>query len=316
MILESENGASTPTPAGLLTIDRSSREEISALLDQASDLQRSQRPLFPRPLEGKIVGLFFFQTSTRTRVGFHAAAARLGATAIEVGTGRYEAGMLAPETAADTFRSIASYCDLAVIRHRDEEQFHQMVRSAEIPVINGGCGTSSHPTQTLIDLFAIRTHHERLDHLRVGIAGDLAGSRSARSLIRGLFQFSPAEIRLMAPADRQWQGSRDRSRDISIRRLDSWDSSGLDVLYLAGFPVGENPDPTILASQERFRLTHDRAQRLDRNCIVLCPLPRIDEIEQQVDALPQAMYFEQSRLGLFVRMAILLECFAHPSEST
>lgn len=289
----------------LLDIDDLSREEIVAILDLA-DHFKDNRPTPPLPLQGKVVGLFFFQSSTRTRVGFHAAAARLGATAIEVSSTRYEPTMSAPETALDTFRSVVTYCDLIVLRHKAQEELRRMASLAPIPVINGGCGIASHPTQTLLDLFFIRSSLGRLENLRIGIAGDLAGSRAARSLLRALRSFSPSEIRLMAPPPLQPTEQELESLPVArYKLLDSLEPQGLDIVYMAGFPRHRS-DTTSEGQRRRYRLTTDHLPKLGSDTIILCPLPRIDEIADAIDDSPSATYFTQSQQGIFPRMAIVM----------
>jgi len=288
-----------------LDIDELSRGEILAALDRAEEFHRC-RPERPLPMTGKVVGLFFFQPSTRTRIGFHAATTRLGGTAIELTDTRYEEGMSAAETPLDTFRSVSSYCDVIILRHRDEGEFQQMVRHSSVPIVNGGCGTSSHPTQTLLDLFAIRSHFGCIERLRIGLVGDLASSRAAKSLLKALKHFPLAELRLMAPEGR-W-GSNDVTANhphSTLRRLSSVSVEGLDVVYMAGFPAKQGTGINNESTRASFRLGIDLARELRPGSIVLDPLPRIDEISPSIDELPQARYFEQSRLALFVRMSVL-----------
>lgn len=282
----------------LLDIDDLDRDEILALLDRAEHFRR-ERPRPPLPLEGRVVGLFFFQPSTRTRLGFHAAAARVGATAIELTTTKYEAGMSAPESPLDSFRSIAGYCDLIVLRHSDESDFQEMVSHSPVPVINGGCGTSSHPTQTLVDLFAIRSHFGRIEGLRIGLAGDLAGSRAAKSLVKALRHFPPAELRLMAPEGHQMDGPSGFLATVAASRLDA---DGLDVLDMVGFPEGNR---TAQGIRRHCQLDSSMADKLGAGALIISPLPRIDEITTAVDSMPQAAYFTQHSSGQCVRMAIL-----------
>lgn len=280
------------------------REGILRLLDRSEELKRV--PLDPGRLAGRVLGLLFFQSSTRTRFGFHAAMARLGGTAIEFDSSRYDPGMSRAESLEDTVRSISSYCDAIVLRHGDAECFEAAMAASSVPVINGGSGTDRHPTQALIDLFAIRSRIGHLEGLQIGLAGDLAGSRAARSLVRALRYFPPAELRLMAPADRSLAPpSLEGLPEEAVQRLDVLDVEGLDVLYMAGFPEGRGDSWMGEEMRAAFRLTLRKARGLRDSAVVLCPLPRIDEIEVGVDKMVQAAYFVQSKEGLVVRMATL-----------
>jgi aspartate carbamoyltransferase catalytic subunit len=210
------------------------------------------------------------------------------------------------EAPIDAFRSVAGYCDAVVLRHRDEEAFRTILAVSPVPVINGGCGTTHHPTQSLIDLFYIRARLGQLDDLRIGLVGDLASSRAARSLVAALRYFRVRELRLMAPADRQLEPSA-LGTDLAgcTHFLDSLDLQGLNVLYMTGFPRGIGAHQAPRSLRWKLRLTKKLAQKLPSSALILCPLPRIDEIARDVDDLPQAEYFEQSHCGLFVRMALI-----------
>lgn len=278
--------------------------ELLAILDRGGELKRDRST--SSRFSGFVLGLFFFQGSTRTRVGFHAAAARLGITALTVGAMRYEPQMSKPEDPLDAFRSVASYCDLIVLRHSAEQEFLEMVKNSPTPVINGGSGVRHHPTQTVIDLFCVRASLGSLAGLRWGIAGDLASSRTARSLIESLKYLEISELRLMCPAERQVPPTElSELPPTRVRHCDHLSVAGLDVLYMAGYPEGSGKHRATLQDRSRFRLTRERARKLSQSALILNPLPRIDEIDREVDDLPQAMYFKQSRDGLFIRMAIL-----------
>ncbi len=274
------------------------------ILQRAEELSHECNSSY-RP-SNKVLGLLFFQPSTRTHFGFHAAIARLGGTGISLCERRYESAMSRAESPVDTVRSVSAYCDALVLRHGEPSVFKQAMDAAEVPVINGGCGADRHPTQALIDLYAIRSSIGRLEGLHVGLAGDLATSRAARSLIRALTYFSPAELRLMLPAERPILAPElERFSGRVVRSLDYLDLTDLDVLYMAGFPEGVGNMKVSDRVRSQFRLTLARARKLCDRTSLLCPLPRIDEIAEAVDSLPQSRYFEQSAQGLFVRMALL-----------
>lgn len=298
--------------ANLLSIADLGRDGILEILGRAEEL-RLEAPrggVFP----GRILGLVFLQPSTRTRVGFHAAMARLGGTAIEITETKVQPGMSQPESLVDTIRSISGWCDALVLRHPSPEEFQAAVESSNVPVINGGSGCEHHPTQALLDLFAICRRFGRLEDLRIGIAGDLGGSRAARSLVEALAHFSPRELRLMSPPGRELPGSVLAGFDgarIDVRH--DLAVEGLDILYMAGLPQGVGDARLDEVVRVRFRLTRARADALDPGALILDPLPRIDEIEPEVDALPAAGYFAQSREALFVRCAVLERVLARES---
>jgi aspartate carbamoyltransferase catalytic subunit len=136
------------------------REEILAILHRAELLRTNGIP--GDRLTGKILGLFFFQPSTRTRIGFHVAMARLGGSAVEITETKYQPGMGKAESLSDTVRSISSYCDVILLRHPSLQDFHAAIAASDVPIINGGSGYQDHPAQALVDLFGILRHFAQL----------------------------------------------------------------------------------------------------------------------------------------------------------
>jgi aspartate carbamoyltransferase catalytic subunit len=256
-----------------------------------------------------VVGLLFFDPSTRTRFGFHAAAARLGGSAITLGDNKYQATMSAPESLEDTLRSVGAYCDVVVLRHAREDAVDIAAALLPVPVINAGNGSDEHPTQALIDLFAIRSWHGRLAGLRVGIVGDLRHSRAAHSLILALQRFEPREIRLLHPRGAELPESicEQCCSATLVGAGEFVHFDGLDALYFAGLPEGHDGtnDHRGPAIRRHFALTAETASRLSPSTLILDPLPRIDEIEPSIDALPNAGYFKQSDEAQHVRLAVL-----------
>lgn len=288
----------------LLSISDLGRADILAILDRAEFFRTAGIP--HGRLAGKVLGLLILQPSTRTRVGFHAAMARLGGAAIEVTETKLQPGMAAAESLVDTVRSISSYCDALVLRHPSLDEFRAAMGVSDVPVINGGSGREHHPTQALIDLFAVRRRFGRLDDVKIGIVGDLRGSRSARSLVQALACFPPRTLRLMSPEGRELPD--DLLRGVGGAAIDIRHElavEDLGILYMAGLPEGQGEAHLEEAVRERFRLTKSRAEGLPPEALVLNPLPRIDEVEAEVDGLPVAGYFQQSREALFVRCAVL-----------
>jgi len=289
------------TPRHLLSIGDLGRDGILSILDRAEELRT--KPADRYRFAGKVLGLLFFQPSTRTRFGFHSAMARFGGTAIELHETKHQPGMTHPESLTDTVRCISAYCDAVVLRHCSVAAFEESLSGSAVPVINGGSGVEHHPTQTLIDLYAIRRHFGRIEGLRVGIVGDLESSRASRSLLQALAYFPPSELRLMLPAG-EAAGLLPETLTMRAAISHTLLAGDLDLLYMGGLPEGGDG---IYQEADRtsFYLTAERAAFLETTALVLDPLPRIDEIDPAVDVIPQARYFEQSADGAYVRGAIL-----------
>jgi aspartate carbamoyltransferase catalytic subunit len=297
----------------LVRIADLSRSEIDDLLARAEELSASRGSA--RTLQGRVVSLLFFQPSTRTRVGFQAAAGLLGATPIEITRSKYQPGMEIPESLEDTVRVVSDYSDILVIRSAEMDDIHAAAHHSSVPVINAGAGREHHPTQALLDLFTIKRHFGTVAGLRVGVVGDLAGSRAAHSLVDALSMYPPAELRLMAPSGRELPPAcYSWSSPNVVTTRDEIDARDLDVLYMAGLPTGVGANALPETLRRRFQANVRSVDILPLHGLILCPLPRVDEITPEVDGAHQAGYFEQSATGLFVRMAVL-ERLTLPQEA-
>ena len=288
------------------SIDDLLTDNVIGILDRAEELCTGAPP---RSHVGQVLALAFFQSSTRTRIGFACAGIRSGFGVVDLWADRHEASMSRPESLGDTIRVVSAYSDVMVLRHPSTGAWATATAVACCPLINGGNGCDEHPTQALIDVFAIRRAMGRLDGLSVGIVGDVRESRSAHSLMKVLARFGSQKIRLMGPESRVDSAVADAwsvggpCGHVTVRH--DLNLSDLDVIYVAGLPEGTGADGVGAASRARFALTRERLRDLPKTAVVLCPLPRIDEIATEVDEDRRARYFEQSARGLWVRMAVL-----------
>ncbi|MDQ8043086.1 MAG: hypothetical protein AAGC46_00350 [Solirubrobacteraceae bacterium] len=259
--------------------------------------------------EGAVVGLWFFEDSVRTRVGFDVAAARLGArTAALVATKRSDA-MGYAESVEDAVRSVADWCDVACLRTGDPTLVGRLTGSLRCSIVNCGNGLDEHPSQAVADVFAIQRQVGAVDGLRIAIVGNLLESRTARSLALTLGSFDGVTIRSIAPRGLHLPAAlhAELTRNgVTVEETATLDVDDVDVVYVAGLPAG-TPDGGRLAPEEQaaLRITPAVVRSLQPQARILCPLPRLDEIERDVDDLDAAGYFEQSRTALFTRMAIL-----------
>jgi aspartate carbamoyltransferase catalytic subunit len=286
------------------SIEDVSSQEVLAILDRAEKM-RGSRPLSN---SGRVLALAFFQSSARTRTGFASAGIRLGFGTIDINNERHDSKMTFSESLSDTIRVVSAYADVMVLRHAGDAAWGIAVANSKCPLINGGNGNDEHPTQALIDLFAIRRATGRLHGLKIGIVGDIIGSRSAHSLMKALSLWGQQEFRLMGPKSRvdptvaaKWTVGAGAPINVS-HHLNFRD---LDVIYIAGLPEGEGSERLNSAERASFSLAEQQLPDLSVAAVVLCPLPRVDEIAPGVDEDPRCRYFEQSDDGLWVRMAVL-----------
>jgi aspartate carbamoyltransferase catalytic subunit len=286
-----------------------SLEEIEELLALAERVIQSPGR-YANACRGKILASLFYEPSTRTKFSFDAAMLRLGGSTLgfsDPSTSSTAKG----ETVADSARTVGQYVDLIVVRHPKEGTAKLMSRYAGCPVVNAGDGGHHHPTQTLTDLLTIRHYKGGFDGLTVGVCGDLKFGRTIHSLttclaryqnVRFLF-ISPEELRMPAFVKEELEAKR-------IPYEETADLEGcigrLDVLYMSRVQRERFiSEEEYLRLKDYFILTQEKMALAKPDTIVMHPLPRVNEIATEVDADPRAVYFEQVKFGMYVRMALI-----------
>jgi aspartate carbamoyltransferase len=295
----------------ILTAAQFTRAQIERLFTVADDfaarLAQGERL---RLLDGKLLATVFYEPSTRTRLSFEAAMQRLAGGVISVAEAKTASSVVKGETLPDTIRTIAGYADAIVLRHPDVGAAQVAAEASEVPILNAGDGAGEHPTQALLDLYTIRKEKGTIDGLRIALAGDLKNGRTVHSLARALSLFQ-VEFSLIAPAAlsmpsevtdllRERQFAVEETNDLA-RALQT-----ADVVYMTRVQKERFADPKQYDKLKNFFiLNRDLVSRSKENLLVMHPLPRVDEITTDVDALPNAAYFRQTRNGVHVRMALL-----------
>ena len=258
-------------------------------------------------LEDKIVALLFFEPSSRTMLSFQTAAQRLKAGTVfaqNASSTSFEKG----ESIEDLIRIVAGYSDIIVMRHAQPGSAAIAANTSSVPFINAGDGGNEHPTQALIDVYTIKQKKGRLNNLNIAFGYDSLQSRSIHSLSKLLaqypgnrFTFTGPEALFPSPeliAELETKGVECRLRS-ELGSLDEF-----DVVYVNRLQEERFPDRALFEQNRRkFRLNRKDVEGTD--AIILDPLPRIDEINTDVDDLPNAVYFEQADCGVPVRMALL-----------
>ncbi|MCX8196337.1 MAG: aspartate carbamoyltransferase [Acidilobaceae archaeon] len=295
----------------VLTILDFERGELEELFEEADVIRK--RGVSGRPLEGKIMALAFFEPSTRTRLSFETAMKRLGGEAIGF-TSEEAISVAKGESYVDTVRMLDAYSDVIVIRHKYDGAAKLAAEIARNPVINAGDGKQHHPTQAMIDLYTIRTLLGGVDGLTVGVLGDLKYGRAASSFILGLTHYKPRLVYLISPpqlAARREVLDQARERGLPYKEVNSLEEviGELDVLYVTRIQKERFPDPEEYEKvRGAYVVTLELLQRrAKRELKVLHPLPKVDEIEPRVDESRFASYYEQARLGVPLRQALLLK---------
>jgi len=260
-------------------------------------------------LEGKMLGSLFYEPSTRTRLSFEAAMMRLGGKTL--GFDEPKGSSVAKgETLADTIRMVDAYSDVIVLRHPQEGAARLAGHFAENPVVNAGDGAGQHPTQTLLDLFTIRKETKRIEGNHVVIVGDLKYGRTVHSLSEALSMFG-AKLTFVAPPSLQMP--KEHIRHIESRGIKPSISSSLeevvkdaDVLYVTRIQKERFPDAAEYQKVAgAYKVNMEMLKDVKKDMIIMHPLPRVTEVDPEVDGTEHAKYFEQAFNGVPVRMALL-----------
>ncbi len=292
----------------LLGLKDLSRQEIEFILDTARGFEQiSTRSIKKAPtLRGKVVVNLFFEDSTRTRNSFTLAARRLSADVVEFT--KKSSSVSKGETLIDTARNLeAMGIDIIVIRHNAGGAAKLLSRHIDACVINAGDGFNEHPTQGLLDVYTIREVKGTLEGLKIGIVGDIAHSRVARSNIWAMTKLGAEIILIGPPTLMPAQVSRlpvrvSYSLDAVLEELDV-----INMLRIQFERLGSNPFPSVREYSHFFGLTVDRMKRAKPDLTVMHPGPinRGLEIESAVADGPNSVILRQVANGLAVRMAVL-----------
>ena len=286
--------------------------ELEEIFDLADEII-ADPPRFAHACDGKLLATLFYEPSTRTRFSFEAAMLRLGGQVI--GFSEPNSSSVAKgESIADTIRTIACYADIAVMRHPKEGAPRVAANSTDMPVINAGDGGHQHPTQTLTDLLTIRRRKGGFENLTVGLCGDLKFGRTVHSLIKALSRYAGVSFVLISPEELRIPDYVRRgvleANNVPYREVKKMQDvlPELDVLYMTRVQRERffNEDDYIRL-KDRYLLDAEKMQLANENMMVLHPLPRVNEIAVEVDSDPRALYFEQAKNGMFVRMALIMK---------
>ena len=293
----------------LVSINQLSADEIIRLLDRAARFEQNPNR---RLLEGRVIATLFFEPSTRTRLSFETAVNRLGGRIIgfsDASTSSSAKG----ESLKDTISMVGNYADAIVMRHYLEGAALYASELGRAPIVNAGDGANQHPSQTLLDLYAIRKTQGSLYDQTIALVGDLKYGRTVHSLIVGMSHFRPRFIFVSPPELRMPEECKDFCREHGIPFVETEEFSpeviqSVDILYMTRVQRERFIDPEEYERVKNvYVLTTSMLQGCRENLRILHPLPRVGEIAQDVDDTPWAYFVEQAQGGLYVRQSILCE---------
>jgi len=285
-------------------------EEMEDLFALAVEIESN--PAAARELcRGNLLATLFFEPSTRTRLSFEAAMLRLGGSCL--GFAEPSSSSVAKgECLADTVRTVACYADVIVMRNPKEGAALLASRYSEVPVINAGDGGHHHPTQTLTDLLTISRLRGKIGNLCVGFCGDLKFGRTVHSLVEALARYDKISMVFISPKELvipdYLKTQALIKNNIPYIETDSLDKvmGDLDVLYMTRVQRERFfNEEDYIRLKDSYILNTEKMSLAKKDMMVLHPLPRVNEIDLEVDTDPRAMYFKQAKYGMYIRMALL-----------
>lgn len=286
-------------------------EELDTLMDLADDIRRHPDK-YAHACAGKKLATLFYEPSTRTRLSHEAAMLNLGGSVLGFSSADSSSAAKG-ETVADTIRVVSCFADICAMRHPKEGAATVASMYSSIPIINAGDGGHQHPTQTATDLLTIRSLKGHLDHLTVGLCGDLKFGRTVHSLIGALSRYAGICFVLISPEElripdyvRQDILEKDHIPYQEVIRLEDA-LPDLDVLYMTRVQKERFfNEEDYVRMKDFYILDREKMKLAPQDMIVLHPLPRVNEIAAEVDDDPRAAYFKQVQYGVYVRMALIL----------
>ena len=288
-----------------------SLEETENLLELAADIEKD-RFRYAHICDGKKLATLFYEPSTRTRLSFEAAMLNLGGSVLGFSSADSSSASKG-ESVSDTIRVISCYADICAMRHPKEGAAYVASTKSSIPVINAGDGGHQHPTQTLTDLYTIRSLKGRLSNMTVGLCGDLKFGRTVHSLINALSRYEGIRFILISPPELKVPDYIKESvldaKNIEYRETTSLDDAmeELDILYMTRVQKERFfNEEDYIRMKDCYILTKEKMDLAKDDMLVLHPLPRVNEISVEVDNDPRAAYFKQVQFGVYVRMALIL----------
>ena len=293
----------------IISIKDFEREDVEYILDEAEKLEDiAQSKEVSDELKGKLLGLMFFEPSTRTKISFETAMKRLGGDCIGFENST-SSSVSKGESIADTAKMFEGYSDALVIRHELEGVSKFISGIVDVPVINAGDGAGQHPTQTLLDLYTIRKEIGEIDNLNIALIGDLKFGRTVHSLANALGLFKNIKIYLVSPPELKMP--QEILIDLNKTNVEYEEVSNIEsviddvnVLYVTRIQKERFAD---IEEYQKIKGAYIINKKMldGRDLIVMHPLPRIDEIATDVDNTKYNKYFTQAANAVPVRMAIL-----------
>ncbi|MBI9067766.1 MAG: aspartate carbamoyltransferase [Salinivirgaceae bacterium] len=290
----------------LVSIDDYTKEEYLEILRVAAEFEKNP---VQNILEGRVVATLFFEPSTRTRLSFESAVNYLGGRIIGF-TDASSSSVKKGESLKDTILTVCNYSDLIVMRHPLEGSAKYASEVASVPIINAGDGANQHPTQCLLDLFSIQKTQGTLENLTISMVGDLKYGRTVHSLLMAMSHFNPT-FKFISPVELKMPDEYKMFLDSKGIKYEEYldlaeNIKDSDIIYMTRVQRERFADPLEYEKVKNvYVLKNDMLEGTKDNLRILHPLPRVNEIDTDVDGNEKAYYFQQAQNGVYARMAIM-----------
>ena len=290
----------------LISINDYSKEDYLKILDLAAKFEANP---VQKILDGKVIATLFFEPSTRTRLSFESAINKLGGKIIGF-TDAASSSVKKGESLKDTIMTVANYSDLIVMRHPVEGSARYASEVSKVPVVNAGDGANQHPTQTLLDLYSILKTQGTLENLNIFLVGDLKYGRTVHSLLIAMSHFNPT-FNFISPDFLKIPDEYKMFLDEKgIKYYEHSDFTEYideaDIVYMTRVQKERFSDPIEYEKVKNvYILRNSMLDNTKENLRILHPLPRVTEINEDVDTNPKAYYFQQAENGVYARQAII-----------
>ncbi len=294
----------------ILTGKQFTKTDLKEIFDLA-ELVKANPEKYTNALDGKVITTLFFEPSTRTRLSFESAIQRLGAKLISTENAKSNSSSTKGELLEDSIRVISGYSDAIIMRHSYNDAAERAAKVSTVPIINAGSGKGEHPTQSLLDAYTIRSKKGRLDNLKIAILGDLIQGRTIHSLINLFSLYENIEFYALSMKHLELPEKYVKIIENSGNKFIKCNSfsdipKDVDVMYHTRIQVERSDEDLGI---EEFVINKNVLDQFSKETIVMHPLPRVNEIDVDIDNDERAVYFEQAHNGMWVRMALLLKVF-------
>lgn len=290
----------------LISMRDLSKEDILRFMEIAGKIEKGE--IFP-DMSRKLAALLFFEPSTRTHFSFATAMKKLNGQTITM-RGTSSSSVKKGESFADTLQTIAQYADIIIMRTAIEGSARYASEVVDIPIVNAGDGANQHPTQALLDLYSIIKTQGTLENLTIGVVGDLRYGRTVHSLVQAMSDFNPnfyfaSPSHLRMPKYILEDLDEKKIKYVEVKEAEA-NIEELDIMYVTRIQRERFTDPEDYEKvKDSYVINASMLKNVKDNFKIMHPLPRVNEIDTDVDETEYAYYFQQAKNGVYMRQAII-----------